>query len=128
MTDIYFYPSIDTLVWPVFGGNWKAKSGGFFPGQLPPGLYKLDRRNITDYTSTIDKGFIDKTTGQGFFIPIIPQFATSRGQSGGRLGIHPDGDPVGTRGCIGLAPGDTRSFWEAIRSTPTNATITLQVF
>jgi len=127
MADLYFYRSLETLAWPSFGGHWNAKSGPWGLGELPPGLYTVGRREITDYTSAIDSAYKDKTTGQGFFVPIYPQFSTSRGKSG-RLGIHPDGNVSGTEGCIGLALGDTRSFWDTIRSTPPSATIVLQVY
>lgn len=74
MADLYFYRSLETLAWPSFGGHWKAKSGPWGLGELPPGLYTVGRREITDYTSAIDNAYKDKTTGQGFFVPIYPQF------------------------------------------------------
>lgn len=80
------------------------------------GLYDIARREVTGYTATIDFAFRDKT-GRGFFAPIYPKFKTNRGKSGGRLGIHPDGNKPGTLGCIGITDSNTKSFHDAIAST-----------
>ena len=126
MANLIFDRSLGLLYWSSTGESWNAVSGPFYPGQRPPGLYTVGRREITDYTASIKPAFQDKT-GRGFFIPIYPRFSTSRGKIGGRLGIHPDGNLPGTEGCIGLTGDNTRSFYDAIGKTATDATITLEV-
>lgn len=88
---------------------------------LPDGIYTVERRNVTQYTGTIGKGFKDKT-GKGFFIPLTPHFSTTR--TG--IGIHPDGNLPGTKGCIGIK-NNAKTFYNAISSTAPSAKITLQV-
>ncbi len=126
MTDLIFEKSKKTLHWSVKGLSWKAISGPHGLGALPSGLYDIDRRGITDYTAQIDLAYRDKT-GRGFFLPIYPKFATNRGKSGGRLGIHPDGNIPGTLGCIGITDTSTKSFHDAIRITSPSAKLRLLV-
>lgn len=130
MADLYFYRQLGILAWPSQGSYWSAVSGiqgsaNLLP--LPSGVYTIGRREVTDYTPSIGSAFQDKT-GNGFFIPIFPTFATNRGRSGGRLGIHPDGNVPGTAGCIGLTDPDTSSFFNAIAGTAAAAQLTLEVY
>lgn len=63
----------------------------------------------------------------GFFVPIYPRFQTNRGKTGGRLGIHPDGNKSGTLGCIGITDANAQSFHNAMKQTAPSALLTLQV-
>jgi hypothetical protein len=126
MADLIYTKATGLLVWPAKSGKWKAKSGPYGLGALPSGIYTLGRTEITSYTTSIGSAFKDGT-GKGFFIPIYPGFTTTRGSTGGRLGIHPDGNVPGTAGCIGITDRDTSSFFNTIKSTPINASITLEV-
>ncbi|MEJ2046069.1 MAG: hypothetical protein P8X74_22950 [Reinekea sp.] len=124
--DLYFDISDQSLTWPAKGLSWKAESGPHGDAELPPGMYLLGRREISQFTKSIDKAYKDNATGYGFFIPIYPQFETDRGRKGGRLGIHPDGNIPGTEGCIGLK-ASTKAFYDVIGSTAPSAIISLKV-
>ena len=114
-----FFKSLGVLDWPNFG-HWAAVSGGW-GDPIPAGIYTVERRNVTEYTNSIGKGFKDET-GKGYFVPLTPHFSTVR--TG--LGIHPDGNLPGTKGCIGIK-SNASTFYSAIASTSPSATITLQV-
>jgi hypothetical protein len=126
MVDLIFDRKKKALSWPSKNLSWNAISGPFGAGALPPGLYDLGRREVTGYTANIDLSYRDKT-GRGFFVPIYPKFQTHRGRSGGRLGIHPDGNKPGTLGCVGITDRNARSFHDAIASTSPAAKLVLQV-
>lgn len=126
MADLVFDRTKKTLSWPNKNLTWNAVSGPFGAGALPPGLYDVGRREITGYTASVDVPYRDKT-GKGFFVPIYPKFQTDRGKSGGRLGIHPDGNKPGTLGCIGITDANTKSFHDAIASTAPASTLIVQV-
>lgn len=123
---ITFDKNKKTLSWPLKKLSWGAVSGPFGAGALPLGIYEIARREITEYTNKIDIPYRDKS-GKGFFVPIYPKFATSRGTSGGRLGIHPDGNKPGTLGCIGITEDSAKSFHDAIKQTAPGKKLTLQV-
>lgn len=126
MADLIFDRKLKTLSWPFKKLSWGAISGPFGAGALPPGMYDISRREITEYTNKVDRPYRDKF-GMGFFVPIYPKFATSRGKSGGRLGIHPDGNVPGTLGCIGITDINAKSFHNAIKQTAPSIKLTLQV-
>jgi hypothetical protein len=126
MADLIFDRKLKTLSWPLKKLSWGAVSGPFGAGALPPGIYDIARREITEYTNKVDRPYRDKS-GMGFFVPIYPKFATSRGKSGGRLGIHPDGNIPGTLGCIGITDANAKSFHNAIKQTAPSIKLTLQV-
>ncbi len=126
MADLIFDIKQKKLTWLLKGLSWNAVSGPFGAGALPPGLYDISRREITDYTSKVDVPYRDKT-GMGFFVPIYPKFNTNRGKTGGRLGIHPDGNKPGTLGCIGITDANSKGFHDAIRATAPNVKLTLHV-
>jgi len=123
MADLTFKRSSKVLSW-TGKGQWDAVSGPFGEGVLPKGLYKVSRREITSYSGSIPKGFRD-SSGKGFFIPIYPQFETSRGKNG-RLGIHPDGSVKGTKGCIGIR-SNSKAFYDAIAASAADSNLTLEV-
>ncbi len=122
---IVFNRKSKVLIWHG-KGRWKAVSGPWGEGALPVGIYKIGRRGITPYTSTIGKSF-QGSNGKGFFVPIFPEFATQRGANGGRLGIHPDGGVAGTKGCIGIKE-NSKTFFDVIAATAPSANLTLEVF
>jgi hypothetical protein len=126
MADLIFDTKQKKLTWPTKNLSWNAISGPFGAGVLPLGVYDIGRREITDYTNKIDLPYRDQT-GMGFFVPIYPTFNTNRGKTGGRLGIHPDGNKRGTLGCIGITDASAKSFHDAIKLTSPNAKLTLEV-
>ena len=126
MVDLVFDRVNKKLSWTSKNLSWDAVSGPFGAGALPIGLYDIGRREVTGYTATIDVAYRDKT-GKGFFVPLYPKFQTTRGKSGGRLGIHPDGNKPGTLGCVGITNHNTKSFHDAIASTAPSAKLVLHV-
>ena len=123
MADLTFKRKAKVLTW-TGKGRWDAGSGPFGEGELPKGIYRVSRREVTAYSNDIPKGFRDQS-GKGFFIPIYPQFETSRGKNG-RLGIHPDGNVKGTNGCIGIR-SNAKSFYDAIAASASDSLLTLEV-
>lgn len=102
------------LVWDHT--TYQATSGGFGKGRLPSGEYKVKIFNVD--TNAKGEGFKDPKTGEAWFIPLEPKFETDRGKAGkGGFGIHPDGGPVGTLGCIGLTGDDAAKFWKKWNAT-----------
>lgn len=126
MVDLIFDTKKNKLSWPVKKLTWDAVSGPYGLGVLPQGLYDVSRREITDYTSSVDLPYRDQS-GKGFFVPIYPQFDTERGKVGGRLGIHPDGNTPGTLGCIGISSNNAKSFHDAIKVTSPSVKLVLEV-
>jgi hypothetical protein len=79
---------------------------------LPVGTYRIDRAGIVRET------FSDPELGRGYWIPVMPQFATNRSA----LGFHHDpswgraNGESGTSGCVGLrTPEDTLTLVEWIK-------------
>ena len=92
------------------GKSYSIVTGGFGRGYLPTGTYKVKIRNVVD--KGLGPGF--RIGNTEYFIPIESQFPSSR--SG--LGIHPDGPPIGTKGCIGIQGNDAKKFWTHWTSLP----------
>ncbi|MEX1363990.1 MAG: hypothetical protein AB1Z98_12745 [Nannocystaceae bacterium] len=109
-----------TLSWG--SKTWTAVSGPHANGALEAGSYRLERRKVTPLNKSIGEPFKDKATGNGFFVPITPQFETKREG----LGIHPDGNVPGTEGCIGIT-ADSSSFYDMLAKTPPSAVIFVEV-
>lgn len=104
MNKLIFSKINNRLRWGVH--SYDAVSGGFGNGPIPNGIYEVEiRKVVLDPTGS---GFKDKITGKSWFIPVTPSFSTSRNG----LGIHPDGSPKGTKGCIGLQGQDADKFWK----------------
>ncbi|MEM6405536.1 MAG: L,D-transpeptidase [Pseudomonadota bacterium] len=103
--------------------HYSAVSGPHGNGPLPIGSYTVQTRRVAD--GSLGAGFTDSVSGNSWFIPLTPQFNTTR--SG--FGIHPDGNVPGTRGCIGLTGTDAQNFWllwnrTPLASRPTQLTVT----
>lgn len=103
MTLVY-HVNKNILVWG--DETYRAVSGPYGKGTLPPGFYDVKRRHVVS-SSTLSEPFRHSESGRAFFIPIWPRFDTER--SG--FGIHPDGGVHGTRGCIGLQGSESPRFW-----------------
>lgn len=78
-----------------------ARSGPWGKGPLPVGRYQLGKPVRID-DDPRNEPFTD-TLDQAWWCPITPQFTTDRKS----LGIHPDGNVPGTRGCIGITLPNT---------------------
>jgi len=86
--------------------SYAAVSGPWRNGALPNGKYEVRTRHVV--IAGLKASY--KAGGAEFFIPIEPEFDTTRKG----LGIHPDGGKhTGTLGCIGLVGRDSLSFWNA---------------
>ena len=94
------------------GATYTAVSGPFGKGELPEGSYTVRVRHVV-VGSTLGQSYTDPKTGDAWFIPISPEFDTSRS----RFGIHPDGGKPGTQGCIGLRGADAGKFWQRWNKT-----------
>jgi L,D-transpeptidase catalytic domain len=109
MSKLTFWKSLHKLKW---GNNsYAGVSGGFGKGPLPSGEYEVRVRHVV--VNPPGSGYKDSSTGKSWFIPIKPKFSTTRGG----FGIHPDGSPKGTKGCIGLQGNDSQKFWKAWNAT-----------
>jgi hypothetical protein len=109
-----------TLSWPGKKLSTGAASGPYGRKELPLGLYHIKRADLLDKNG--QPPYCDSLQ-QCWMQVIRPQFSTARTD----LGIHPDGNKQGTLGCIGLFDADTSAWYEAFRSVPATATITLEV-
>ena len=120
MQDATFSNSLRKLSWK--NRSWDAVSGPWGKGVLPNGVYTIERRKLTEYTTNIGNGFKDET-GKGYFIPLTPTFDIG-GRTG--FGIHPDGNKPGTKGCVGIRK-NAYSFYSAIAVTSPSSKILLKV-
>jgi len=91
--------------------TYSVVTGGYGKGFLPKGSYTVHPKHVVEKNLDLSM----KTGTTEFFIPITPDFHTERGTTKpgqeGSLGIHPDGNVLGTEGCIGLPADDAASFW-----------------
>ncbi len=110
--DIIFDKSEKTL--SAFGKVWKAHSGSKNHPEIKNGTYKIPKKSLMVGTEKVSgvpqddkykaKSYQD-SKGFGWFCWV----------GSGNLGIHPDGGPSGTEGCIGLLNEDTRDLFDALR-------------
>lgn len=110
-----------TIKWPEYGLSSGAVSGPYGKKELPEGLYHAKRNGLLDRDGT--DAFCDSLMNCWFQL-LSPQFSTERDQ----LGIHPEGNKIGTQGCIGLIEADTKSWYEAFKSIPNGSYTTVEVF
>ncbi len=73
---------------------------------MPTGSYRVKTRHVVA-SPGLSSSYENSLTSNRWFIPIEPQFTTSRDG----FGIHPDGNVPGTKGCIGLPASEAGSFW-----------------
>ena len=97
------------LEWKEKGLLTGAYSGPYGRGELPAGLYHVRRDVLLDKPG--NSSFCDSIRNCWFQL-IDPQFSTDRTE----LGIHPDGNVMGTRGCIGILDADTSPWYNAFKS------------
>lgn len=121
MSQLIYSKTTRRLAWG--SDSFNGISGGFGKGSLPSGHYIVKVNHAV--INPIGSGFKDNLTGKSWFIPISHSTDTSR--SG--LGIHPDGSPPGTAGCIGLQGADANRFWTkwnntALGQRPTSLEVT----
>lgn len=110
-----------TLEWEAKGLESGAVSGPYGRSELPTGLYQALRSKLLDKPD--NDPFCDSLRNCWFQV-IDPQFSTDRTE----LGIHPDGNLSGTRGCIGLLESDTSAWYDAFKSVPTGSKTDVEVF
>lgn len=102
---------IDRLITTENGGKaFFARSGPWGKGMLPVGRYLLGKPVVLDTNEDRTDPYTDEV-GNAWWCPLRPQFTTDR--SG--LGIHPDGNIPGTRGCIGIVGRDTTGVFALLR-------------
>ena len=90
------------------GNSWRAVSGPWGRGILPNGIYTIDRPVLTGEMPMKD------VNGFGWKARLIPRFKTERFG----LLIHPDGNVLGTKGCIGISgPIDTKPLYFELMNT-----------
>ena len=109
------------LLWPDQGLESLAVSGPYSRGELQFGLYHCYRNKLLDKDNA--PPFCDSL--QNCWMQVItPQFSTNRTE----LGIHPDGNRMGTKGCIGIIDANTASWFSSFYSIPQNSYTTLEVY
>lgn len=101
--------------------TWKALSGGHGLGTLLHGSYRIDSIDAIEDTEA-NKAY--KREGFPWFMRIQPMFKTYRTA----LGVHPEGNVLGTLGCIGLLTEDGK-FFKILKSLITKSgKIILEVY
>jgi hypothetical protein len=98
-----------TIKWPEKNLQSGAISGPYGRKELPSGLYHAKGNMLLDKAS--NDGFCDSLRNCWFQL-LSPQFSTNRTE----LGIHPDGNKIGTKGCIGLIDANTKAWYDAFKS------------
>lgn len=109
-----------TLSWKGKDLSTGAVSGPYGRKELPLGLYHIKRSDLLDKNG--QEAYCDSLR-KCWMQVIRPQFSTARTD----LGIHPDGNKLGTLGCIGIVDADTAPWYAAFKSVPQGTTITLEV-
>lgn len=95
-----------TLEWTEKDLSSKAISGPYGNGRLPDGVYYAKRNFLLDKDG--EKPYCDKKDNCWF------QRIDSDPNNGRTdLGIHPDGNTLGTQGCIGISDSDTKKWYDA---------------
>lgn len=129
MADIEFVISKRTgkkaegkLKWPAKSLEANALSGEHGKGYLPNGLYDAPRNKLLDKPG--EDSYCDKSSPKNCWFQVCePTFETDRTD----LGIHPDGNIVGTRGCIGITDDETKEWYDAFYSIAAGAKVTVEV-
>lgn len=109
-----------TLTWTEKGLQSGAISGPYGRQELPDGLYHIMRNDLLDKPN--GSPYCDSLQSCWFQL-ITPQFSTDRTE----LGIHPDGNQIGTLGCIGLIDSNTRPWHEAFKAISNGSHTILEV-
>lgn len=109
-----------TLTWTAKGLTSGAFSGPYGRKELPMGLYHARRAGLLDKPG--EDAYCDSLR-RCWLQALEPQFSTQRDN----LAIHPDGNKVGTLGCIGLLEADTKPWYDAFRSVPNGTVTTVEV-
>lgn len=86
-----------------------ARSGPWGKGSAPAGSYTVERPVAIE--PTVENSPYTDAQGFAWFARIVPRFQTERYG----FGIHPDGNVPGTRGCIGIAVGDTKPVFDFLK-------------
>ena len=97
--------------------KFKVISGGGGKGVLPIGLYKLGSARILSETTPNYSAYLG--VSKAWFVGITPLFKTDRTE----LGIHPDGNVLGTAGCIGIYKLEQDDLCFAILSKKSGDTV-----
>lgn len=108
------------LTWLEKGLSSGVISGPYGRGELPEGLYHAYRYQLLDRPN--NSSYCDSQKNCWFQV-ITPQFSTDRTD----LGIHPDGNLMGTLGCIGILDHNTIDWYRAFYEIPRNDFIELEV-
>jgi len=98
-----------TIKWQEMNLQSGAISGPYGRMELPEGLYHAKKGMLLDKPS--NDGFCDSLKNCWFQL-LAPQFSTERTE----LGIHPDGNKIGTKGCIGLIDANTKAWYNAFKA------------
>lgn len=109
-----------TVTWAAKGLSSGAVSGPYGRRELPAGLYHARRSSLMDKPG--QQGYCDSLQ-HCWMQALEPQFSTNR--TG--LGIHPDGNKLGTLGCIGLLDANTQPWYDAFRSLSAGTVTTVEV-
>jgi len=102
----------DTLTAPD-SRSWPAVSGPCGRGRLDSGKYKIGPVTVLDSSAPNNKPYRDRR-GFAWWCPLKPLFECDR--TG--LGIHPDGNIPGTKGCLGITAQNTRDLYRVLKSSP----------
>lgn len=114
MSDLTFNRKTGMLTWGA--EHYQSITGPHGKGALPIGDYTIAIRNAVEGNG-LKISYENALTENRWFIPIKPQFNTSRDG----FGIHPDGNIPGTLGCIGIKSSAAGSFWRRWNNTPMSA-------
>lgn len=109
------------LVWAAKELDSPAISGPHEKGSLPKGVYKAERNKLVDQSGP-NNAYCDGKDKCWFQAMNAPSTTDRNG-----FGIHPDGNVVGTEGCIGLTESDTKPWYDALYALSRNTEISVEV-
>lgn len=109
-----------TLTWADKKLSSGAVSGPYGRQELPMGLYHAKRASLLNKPG--EQGYCD-SLHRCWLQALEPQFSTQRNN----LAIHPDGNKLGTLGCIGLLDADTKPWYDAFFALANGTVTTVEV-
>ena len=96
--------------------TWKVRSG--IPGSYHPianGLYTVPKESLMAGTPGHGVPYDSKYARSPFSFRDKKGFSWFLWLGSGNLGVHPDGNVPGTKGCIGIIDEDTKPLFDAFK-------------
>ncbi len=110
------------------GQTWRVRSG--IPGSYSPisnGLYTAPKGSLMAGTPGHGVPYDSKYAQLPYSFRDKKGFSWFLWLGSGNLGVHPDGNVPGTRGCVGIVDDDTTPLFNKLKQLNIGAAITILV-